>query len=648
MKLSPRRFVVVFALALAIANVVPAAAQSRSKLDRFLREARSRGTSAQHVIIQAHPGREAAVRKALQARGIGIAAEHPGLSAVTVTLSAKDLAALEAEPSVKVMSADAEVVAFAAKSAAAKAKSEPVDALRETLGLSGLLLTGAGIKVAVIDSGIDPNKDLAGNIQGFWDFTRDGIATRPFDDYGHGTHVAGLIASTGFESHKEFAGIAPAASLYGFKVLDDKGRGRASDVVRALEFITFNKLSASPSALKIDIINLSLGHPVYEPAATDPLVRAVERAVRAGIVVITAAGNVGSTQDGQTAYTGITSPGNSPSAVTVGAVDTNETATLADDVVAAFSSRGPTWFDGFAKPDVVAPGVGLMSDVPRFSSLFDSYPQLKRSSKSGKGSFGKLSGTSMAAAVTSGAAALVMQASRLTNPAGPALSAHALKGVLQFTAIPLQDPQGQPYDALTQGTGELNVRGAVTLALAINTSMPAASAWLRFQPEPQTEIAGAVHTWSQALLWDDNIVWGTEALAFNSAQWDDNIVWGTALGDDNIVWGTAADVDNIVWGTAITWATDLVWPDRVIGLMSDDNIVWGTAAGLSEDNIVWGTVVDDDNIVWGTWDGDNLVWGTSSADNLVWGTVSGDNLVWGTSRVSADNLVWGTAVASRR
>jgi len=241
-----------------------------------------------------------------------------------------------------------------------------------------------------------------------------------------------------------------------------------------------------------------------------------------------------------------------------------------------------------------------------------------------------------------------LQASRLTNPAGPALSAHALKAVLQFTAIPLQDPQGQAYDALTQGTGELNVRGAVSMALAINTSMPATSAWLRFQPEPQTEIAGAVYPWSQALLWDDNIVWGTDALVFNSAQWDDNIVWGTALGDDNIVWGTAADVDNIVWGTATTWATDLVWGDRVIGLMSDDNIVWGTAAGLSEDNIVWGTVVDDDNIVWGTWRGDNLVWGTSSGDNLVWGTRSGDNLVWGTSRVSADNLVWGTAVGGRR
>ena len=109
--------------------------------------------------------------------------------------------------------------------------------------------------------------------------------------------------------------------------------------------------------------------------------------------------------------------------------------------------------------------------------------------------------------------------------------------------------------------------------------------------------------WSQALLWDDNIVWGTDALSFNGAQWDDNIVWGTALGeDDNIVWGTAAEFDNIVWGTSRVWAAELVWQNRVIGLMTEDeNIVWGTAEGLTEENIVWGTW-DGDNIVWGTWE----------------------------------------------
>src|SRR5699024_2732564 len=117
-------------------------------------------------------------------------------------------------------------------------------------------------------------------------------------------------------------------------------------------------------AFKIDVINLSLGHPVYEPASTDPLVRAVERAVRAGIVVVTAAGNIGMDTEGDAGYAGITSPGNAPSAITVGAADTRGTVRIGDDRVASFSSRGPTWFDGFAKPDLVAPGVGLTSDAP--------------------------------------------------------------------------------------------------------------------------------------------------------------------------------------------------------------------------------------------------------------------------------------------
>jgi serine protease AprX len=99
------------------------------------------------------------------------------------------------------------------------------------------------------------------------------------------------------------------------------------------------------------VLNLSLGHPIYEPAATDPLVQAVERAVAAGIVVVTSAGNEGTNRvTGQVGYAGITSPGNAPSAITVGAVDTRNTTTRLDDQVPSFSSRGPTWYDAYAKP----------------------------------------------------------------------------------------------------------------------------------------------------------------------------------------------------------------------------------------------------------------------------------------------------------
>jgi serine protease AprX len=610
--------------------------------------------SVQRVIVQVRPGGRAALKQSLLHHGDVVQAEHPGLNALTVDLHTDDLAALEADPSVLAVSVDAEVRSFGEPAGqspdAAAYRRTPVQILRETLGLSRVRFAGAGINVAVVDSGIEATPDLADNIAGFWDFTRGGAGSRPRDGYGHGTHVAGLIASSGRASNGEFAGVAPGTNLYGFRVLESNGRGRSSDVVKALEFIVANKRSPAPDAFKIDIINLSLGHPVYESAASDPLVRAVEDAVRAGIVVIVAAGNQGVGEEGDVGYTGIASPGNAPSAITIGAEDTRNTVKASDDRVASFSSRGPTWFDGFAKPDLVAPGVALTANTPRFSSLLQLFPQLKDHPRSGHGSYGRLSGTSMASAVATGVASLALEASRSANAAGPGLTPNTLKAVLQYTALPLDNAGGQPYDALSQGTGGINAQGAIAMALAINTGMPVGAEWLRVRPEPFTFVGGAVQPWSRALLWNDNIVWGTDALSFNSPQWSDNIVWGTSLGgDDNIVWGTAADLDNIVWGTSATWTTDLVWSNRIIGLMHDDNIVWGTVAGLNADNIVWGTF-DGDNIVWGTWDDDNIVWGTTDEDNIVWGTSrvhleGDDNIVWGTFR-EQDDIVWGTGTGT--
>ena len=141
---------------------------------------------------------------------------------------------------------------------------------------------GANIGVAVIDSGIEPGTDFDGRISAFYDFTQGDIrAVTPLDPYGHGTHVAGLVAS-------EFVGVAPHARLIGLRVLDDKGQGVTANVVRAIEFAIANK-----DLLGIHVLNLSLGHPIYEPAATDPLVQAVEHAVREGLVVVASAGNFG-------------------------------------------------------------------------------------------------------------------------------------------------------------------------------------------------------------------------------------------------------------------------------------------------------------------------------------------------------------------
>ena len=152
--------------------------------------------------------------------------------------------------------------------------------------MRGVPYSGRGIGVALIDSGIVNSGDL-NNIL-FFDFTHGGQPGPPVDDYGHGTHVAGLIGSSGRLSRGQYDGLAPGVHFIAMKVLDATGGGQTSDVIAAIDFAVANR-----RLLDVDVINLSLGHPIYEPAASDPLVQAVEHAVAAGIVVVTSAGNFG-------------------------------------------------------------------------------------------------------------------------------------------------------------------------------------------------------------------------------------------------------------------------------------------------------------------------------------------------------------------
>jgi subtilisin family serine protease len=185
----------------------------------------------------------------------------------------------------------------------------PPAVLRATLGLQNAG-SGKGVVVAVIDSGLEMSSEFQGRVKAFYDFT-DGKSSvsSPSDEYGHGTHVAGTIAGSGALSRQnEYRALASSVDLVVLKVLDSTGAGYTSDVVRAIDFAVANR-----SKFGIDIINLSLGHPIYEPASTDPLVQAVERASKAGIIVLAAAGNLGvNPTTGLPGYAGITSPGNAP------------------------------------------------------------------------------------------------------------------------------------------------------------------------------------------------------------------------------------------------------------------------------------------------------------------------------------------------
>lgn len=623
----------------------PAAAQHdppHEKIDKALSKLSS-SAGPQRVIIRTKRGAGLHVQRNLQAQGHRVIASHRLIDAVTARVHVAAIAALANDPNVESISLDAPVFGSGdrnTKNGTTSSSSsygdysthDTISALKQTLGI-GNWLPGSSVTVAVIDSGLAPLTDFQGRIVGFHDFSsgKNGVAVAPYDDYGHGTHVAGLIGSSGASSSNRYAGVAPGVKFLALKVLDHRGAGHTSGVIRALEFAVANK-----DRYGIRIINLSLGHPIYESAATDPLVQAVEGAVRAGIIVVAAAGNCGTNATtGLVGYGGIASPGNAPSAITVGAANTNGTLTRADDRVAGYSSRGPSWYDGIAKPDILAPGQAMISSEVEGSTLALEYPSLII--QSGASKYLSLNGSSMATGVVSGLVALMLEANqwgaymrwnalqetlrrnqRFDFVAPPPLTPNAIKAMLQYSATPLADDAGVRYDALTQGTGLVNGLGAISLAFYADTQLGAGSFWLTTNVPPVTRFGDTDASWSESMIWGTRLVTGSSIVELNQSAWAHNIGWGTGE-MDNIVWGTVNDEDNIVWGTAfgmleVLWAGNAAW---------GDNIVWGTADWA--DNIVWGT-----NLL-GFFDGDNIVWGTFSEDNIVWGTLNDDNIVWGTS-----------------
>jgi len=219
------------------------------------------------------------------------------------------------------------------KSSAAEVTAEAIGADQVWSGLGKVpALSGRGVTVAVIDSGIDTRHDA---------LARRVIATRDFtggdgrDLFGHGTHVAAIIAGRAGRTAdtSDYRGIASGAYLVNLRVLGADGSGDVSDVVAAIDWAVDHR-----GEYNIGVINLSLGAPVTQSYRDDPMCEAVERAVRKGVVVVAAAGNYGKTTDGKSVYGAIASPANSPFALTVGAIDTKGTAERSDDEVAAFSS----------------------------------------------------------------------------------------------------------------------------------------------------------------------------------------------------------------------------------------------------------------------------------------------------------------------
>ena len=320
---------------------------------------------------------------------------------------------------------------------------------------------GAGVGVAVIDSGVTAWHDDLGEtgipgsqrVDRFVDFVNG--HTTPYDDHGHGTHVAGIIAGNGHDSGGARSGMAPRARLVVMKVLGSSGQGHISNLIAALDYVVTHK-----DLLQIRVVNLSVGAGVYESYESDLLTLAAKRVVDEGIVVVAAAGNAGRNAQNGVQYGAILAPANAPWVLTVGASSHMGTVDRADDTIAAFSSRGPTAKDYAAKPDLVAPGVGTYSLSDPNSALYSSRSAflLSGTVQTGYLPYLSLSGTSQSAPVVAGVVALMLQAN-------PSLTPNAIKGILQYTA---QEYSGN--SALTQGAGYLNAVGAVELARLFGTS----------------------------------------------------------------------------------------------------------------------------------------------------------------------------------
>ena len=421
--------------------------------------------------------------------------------------------------------------------------------------------TGTGVGVAVIDSGMYVDSDL-NNAQGqsrvvYSQTFVTGTTTN--DDYGHGTHVAGIIGSNGIDSigpnfTRTFKGVAPGSNLINLKVLDANGMGYESDVIAAIQQAIQLK-----NTYNIRVINLSLGRPVFESYTLDPLCQAVEAAWNAGIVVVVAAGNSGRTNSqGIAGYGTIQSPGNDPYVITVGATDTNGTPYRWDDSVASYSSKGPTLIDHIVKPDLVAPGNKVVSLLAPNCTLAQLYPStLISDSYYENGVLGmsqnyfRLSGTSMATPVVAGAAALLIQKTpsltpdqvkaRLMKTAGKLLPLFsAVKSVLTGQPFSLQD------DVFTVGAGYLDINAALTSNdLA---TLPAISPTAMV--DPATGKIVIVRNFS--IAWGDSIIWGDAALYGTSA------FAGSLTNGLSIIWG-----DSIVWGEATTTGYVIIWGDTV-------------------------------------------------------------------------------------
>lgn len=439
------------------------------------------------VIVQKAAG-AAGTEELASALGGQVTQDLHIINAFAAEMSAKDAVQLSKASDVRWVSLDAAMESSACSQCidTSKLANTYIRAIRaDKVWNTSPYNQGQGIGVAVIDSGINPNGDLYTNMGVNRQVADIGFNSdynqSSFDGYGHGTHVASIIGGDGSESSGKYIGVAPMVNIINVKVSNDNGSAMMKDVVQGLQWVLENK-----DIYNIRVVNISLNSAVAESYNTSPLDAAVEILWFNSIVVVTSAGNKGS----GTIYP----PANDPFVITVGATDDKGSAVITDDSLASFSAYG-TSENGEVKPDLVAPGTNIIARlVNQNMGLAGSHPANKVGSQ-----YFRMSGTSMAAPMVSGAAALLLQDE-------PGLTPDQVKYRLMTTA----NKSWKGYDAKKVGAGYLDIYAAVT--------------------STTTESANTGKLPSQLLST------GTEPITWRSVGWN-TVGWNT-VGWNTVGWNT--------------------------------------------------------------------------------------------------------------
>jgi len=431
------------------------------------------------------------------------------LNAITAQLSAAAAVNLGQDPNVRWVSLDTAVESTKRRTIGESVESEPqpenyfLDTLNvQPVWESGLL--GQGVTVAVIDSGVNPEKDLQVNpnkakpdSRVIEQVTFNSNAGHANDATGHGTHVAGIIGGSGYRSDGLYAGIAPQVNIISLKICDENGMAFESDAIAAMQWVLENK-----DKFNIRVVNMSVNSTQESSYHSSPLNAAAEILWFNGVVVVASVGNKGAGSGYNTANA---APANDPFIITVGATDDHNSPDYADDTLASFSSHGTT-LDGFNKPELVAPGTDIISILGPENWIPEHPDRVIMN-----GEYFRLSGTSMSAPMVSGAAALLLQDE-------PGLTPDQVKFRLMSSARSFGG--GSTYLDIYAAVNDISLDSANTGVLASQLL------WSGDEPVSWESVAWNSVAWN-SVAWN-SVAWNSVAwnsVAWNSVAWN-SVFWG--------------------------------------------------------------------------------------------------------------------------